>query len=109
MSLMSLSDRLHLPVWDDPAEAIFQRVDIDLEACDGCKLCVVACPANALELFGDKGSKKSRVKQGNLLCISCNNCMAICSRQAIQARKSIDFAGYYQQLGQGEFSLPRKF
>ena len=39
-----------------------------------CKLCTIACPANVLELFGDKAEKKVRVKENGRGCISCNNC-----------------------------------
>jgi 2-oxoglutarate ferredoxin oxidoreductase subunit delta len=108
-SLVSKAERRHLPDWDDAAECLFRRVTIDLEACDGCKLCTIVCPANVLELYGDKGKKKVRVKDDNRGCISCNNCHAICANGAITATRHYDFVGYYRQLARGEFSLPRKF
>ncbi len=109
MALLSKSERRHFPDWDDPAECIFQRVTIDLDKCDGCKLCTVVCPANVLELFGDKSKKKARVKEDHRGCISCNNCHAICATGAIAAARPYDFVGFYRQLGRGEFALPRKF
>jgi 2-oxoglutarate ferredoxin oxidoreductase subunit delta len=109
MTLLSKTERRHFPDWDDPAECIFHRVTIDLDVCDGCKLCTVVCPANVLELFGDKGKKKARVKENHRGCISCNNCRAICDTGAIAATRHYDFVGFYRQLGRGDFSMPRKF
>lgn len=109
MGLLSLMKRRHFPEWDDPAQCMFRRVVIDLEACDGCKLCTVICPANVLELYGEKGQKKVRVKETHRGCISCNNCQAICAQRAIVARRGYDFVGYYEQLGRGELSMPRRF
>jgi 2-oxoglutarate ferredoxin oxidoreductase subunit delta len=109
MTLLSKTERRHFPDWDDPTECIFHRVTIDLDVCDGCKLCTVVCPANVLELFGDKGKKKARVKENHRGCISCNNCRAICDTGAIAATRHYDFVGFYRQLGRGDFSMPRKF
>ena len=109
MALLSKSELRHFPDWDDPAQCQFQRVTVDLEKCDGCKLCTLVCPANVLELFGDGPKKKARVKESSRGCISCNNCHAICSTGAIVAGKSYDFVGYYRRVGLGSFEMPRKF
>ncbi len=99
----------HFAEWDDPEECLFRRVTIDLDACDGCKLCTLVCPANVLELARENGRKKARVKASQRGCISCNNCYAICANGAIAATQANDFVGYYRQLGRGEFAMPRKF
>lgn len=110
MALLSKQERRHFPDWDDPTECIYHRVAIDLEACDGCKLCTLVCPANVLEIYrNENGKKKARVKASQRGCISCNNCRAICATGAIAATQANDFVGYYRQLGRGEFALPRKF
>ena len=109
MALLSKRERRHFPDWDDPAECLFQRVTIDTEKCDGCKLCTIVCPANVLELYGDKGHKKARVKVDHRGCISCNNCHAICANGAIAATHHTDFVGFYRPLDRGAFSIPRKF
>ena len=109
MSLLTRKERRYMPEWDDLSECMFRRVTIDEEVCDGCKLCTEVCPANVLELYGEKGEKKARVKESHRGCISCNNCQAICEGGAISATESYDFVGYYRQLGQGGFSMPRKF
>lgn len=109
MALLSRAERRHFPEWDDPAECIFQPVAIDLEACDGCRLCALVCPANALEVVGEKGNRKARVKADLRGCVSCNNCQAICANGAIAASRYYDFAGFYRQLARGAFSMPRRF
>lgn len=110
MDQLNDRERRHFPEWDDPAECLFRRVAIDLEKCDGCRLCTLACPANVLELFRDEhGKKKVRVKESQRGCISCNNCRAICTTGAIGATQANDFVGYYRQLGRGALEPPRKF
>ena len=107
---MSIFKRLlfgDFPAWDDPQACRFRRVEIDLDACDGCKLCVTVCPAGVLELYGDKGSKKVRVLDGLAGCISCNNCHAICENKAIKAVRHYAMTGYYSSEGLGEFQPPR--
>jgi len=106
-TLFSKEDRL--PEWDDPRDCYFTRVAVDLDKCDGCKLCTLVCPANVLELFGDKGKKKARVKESSRGCISCNNCYAICSNGAIAASEAPRLAGYYGHVKHGAFQPPRTF
>jgi formate hydrogenlyase subunit 6/NADH:ubiquinone oxidoreductase subunit I len=109
MALLSKAERRHFPDWDNPAQCIFCRVEIDAEKCNGCKLCALVCPANVLELYGEKGHKKARVMESIRGCASCNNCQAICESGAIAVTGPYDFAGYYRQLGRGAFAMPRKF
>jgi formate hydrogenlyase subunit 6/NADH:ubiquinone oxidoreductase subunit I len=99
----------HIPIWDDPREAIFHRVEVDLDTCDGCKICTVICPANVLELYGPKDNLKARVKPDFTGCMSCNNCYAICAGRAIRATEPYDFAGFYEQKRIGKFEFPRRF
>ena len=106
-TLFSKEDRL--PEWDDPRDCYFTRVTVDLDKCDGCKLCTLVCPANVLELYGDKGKKKARVKESSRGCISCNNCHAICSNGAIVASEAPRLAGYYGHARHGAFQPPRTF
>jgi len=99
----------HFAEWDDPTECIRPRAEIDLALCDGCKLCVEVCPGAELELFGEKGSRKAKVKLDRGGCLGCNNCHAICARGAISVSQSYNFVGYYRLVGRGPFSHPRRF
>jgi formate hydrogenlyase subunit 6/NADH:ubiquinone oxidoreductase subunit I len=99
----------HLPTWGDPTEVFFHKVSIDLDICDGCKLCTVICPANVLELYGPKTDLKARVKPDYTGCMSCNNCYAICAGKAIVASEPYDSVGVYEQKRIGTFEFPRKF
>lgn len=95
------------PAWDDPQACRFQRVRVDEEACDGCKLCVTICPAGVLELYGVKGQRKVRVLDDVRGCISCNNCHAICENRAIAAIEHFAMTGYYRTEGLGAMRPPR--
>ena len=109
MTAMTKQELRTFPVWDDPDQCRYFRVEIDEERCDGCKLCTLVCPVAALEIYGEKGNLKARVKESNRGCISCNNCFAICDNQGIRATQSVDFTGRYKTLGRGGFELPRNF
>jgi formate hydrogenlyase subunit 6/NADH:ubiquinone oxidoreductase subunit I len=89
--------------------ALYRMVTIELDKCDGCKLCTVVCPANILELFGPKDNLKVRLKQDFTGCMSCNNCYAVCAGQGIYATEPYDFAGFYEQKRIGAFAPPRRF
>ena len=110
MSLLSFTERLQIPgLGRSRANAATSASPIDLDKCDGCKLCTMVCPANVLEMFGEKGKKKARVKEDHRGCISCNNCHAICCAGAIAATDYYDFTGYFRQFGRGDFQKPRMF
>ena len=83
---------------------------IDLEKCDGCKLCTIALPRQrARAVRRQSGRRRSRVKEDGRGCISCNNCHAICDAGAIDATMHYDFVGYYRQFGRAAFCKPRMF
>ena len=96
-----------MPIVDDASEAQFGVVAIDLDKCNGCKMCTIICPGNVLEVYGPKHDKKARIKEGLSLCLSCDNCHAICEHDAITIVQAYDFVGRYKQLNRGAPSQPR--
>jgi ferredoxin len=52
-------------------------VSIDLQACDGCGLCVDSCPTGALKLVGDL------IQVDNSLCEGCYSCVDVCPQEAL--------------------------
>ncbi len=82
------------------------RVDIDNDLCNGCKLCVEACPANSLIMTGKKSVE---MKGENPTCIGCSDCVPICLPKAIKITRFQDYKGRYKHLGRNETSEPRQF
>jgi len=62
------------------------KVEILLEYCKGCGLCVAACPTGALEIAGELGPlgvHPARPVEG-ATCRLCRNCTAMCPDAAIR-------------------------
>lgn len=109
MALLTRQEMRRVPVVDEPAEAQFGVVEIDLDLCGGCKMCTLVCPCNVLEMFGETRIKKARVKESFTMCLACDNCHAICESGAISLVRPYDFVGRYKQLSRGALSQPRAF
>lgn len=54
------------------------HIEIDIDKCDGCEKCVIACPNNVLILI----DKKSSVNN-SFGCKRCKVCTAICPNDCI--------------------------
>ncbi len=65
---------------------------IDEELCNGCNICIINCPYNAIEL--DEETNKAKVTE--ILCKGCGVCVATCPQQAV----SIGFFDDEQILAQ---------
>ncbi|MCP4036018.1 MAG: 4Fe-4S dicluster domain-containing protein [bacterium] len=107
MGLLTKKEMKRIPIVDEAADAQYGEVAIDLDKCNGCKMCTLICPSNVLEVFGEKGQKRVRVKAGLTMCLACDNCHAICERAAISVVKGYDFVGRYKQLNRGAPTQPR--
>lgn len=59
------------------------HIDINVDDCDGCEKCVIACPNNVLMLKDDVTSVRDPQ-----VCKSCKVCMAICPMIALQLTNS---------------------
>ncbi len=82
------------------------RVEIDNDKCNGCKLCVAACPGNSLEMAG---KKEVRMPGVGANCIGCGDCVPICHPGAIRVTRYLEYKGLYKTLGRSKASGPRKF
>ena len=107
MGLLTKKEMKRIPIVDEASDASYGVVEIDLDKCNGCKICTLVCPSNVLELFGEKHNKRVRVKKGLVMCLACDNCHAICDRAAISIVSGYDFVGRYKQLGRGAPTQPR--
>ncbi len=54
------------------------HIDINIDECDGCEKCSIACPNNVLIIVDDK----SAVRDAQV-CKRCKVCMAICPNDCI--------------------------
>ena len=107
MALLTKQEMRRVPIVDDMRDAHYGVVEIDLDKCNGCKMCTLICPSNVLEVFGEKGKKQARVKAGLAMCLACDNCHAICDNDAISIVTPYDFKGRYKQLDRGAPTPPR--
>jgi ferredoxin len=102
MASLSSSDRKKIPKYDDPNEIELGLIKVDDEKCNGCGICIKACPADTIRL----GYKKARLTDP-VDCMACGDCIAICPTNAITLVKSYRYTGMYKTIDQGELSLPR--
>ena len=54
------------------------HIDINIESCDGCEKCVIACSNNVFMLVAETCSVRD-----HQVCRSCKVCMAICPNDCI--------------------------
>jgi NAD-dependent dihydropyrimidine dehydrogenase PreA subunit len=109
MGYLSWRERLTVPTYDNEEYATTGRVMIDLEKCNGCGVCTLICPGKAIYLEGEGREKKAHLEDQFPQCMSCNDCGAICERDAIKVVVPYDFGFYYKKLNRGEFAEPRRF
>ncbi len=63
--------------------------------CNGCKLCVIDCPAEAIEIIRvSETEKKFKMLLHNDRCIHCAQCADSCPRNAITLNTEFELAVY---------------
>jgi len=104
MKKFGFVDKFRIPTYNNPQQMEFGVVEIDLEKCTGCTLCVGACPAKTL-MMADKKAVAKKVPENE--CAFCGDCAAICAAGAISLKKPYKFSGFFKQIDEGEPSPPR--
>jgi nitroreductase/NAD-dependent dihydropyrimidine dehydrogenase PreA subunit len=66
-----------------PRQTTFSKILVDDEKCNGCGRCVETCPIQLLMLNSDNKCR-SNDRYDAFRCITCHNCMVVCSVGAIQ-------------------------
>lgn len=82
------------------------RVEVDADACTGCRMCVRVCPAATLEMAGEHDV---RMVGDFAACIACGDCVAVCAPDAIVVTRPLRYEGFYKTIGRGPLSAPRLF
>jgi len=107
MAYVRWRERLTVPDYD---VELGGKVEIDPERCNGCGYCALICPGNSIRVEGRGGDRKARFVVDSLsMCMSCNDCAAICDRDAVFVTVPYDFGGYYRVIHRGAFEPPRNF
>lgn len=107
MSYLPWRERRVIPEYD---VELAGKVEIDRDRCNGCGYCALICPGNSLRVEGEGRDKKACFEADSLsMCMSCNDCAAICERDAVFVTVPYDFGGFYRTLHRGPFELPRRF
>ena len=110
MAFLTWKERFIIPTYDNPAYARSGRVAIDHEKCNGCGMCVKICPGSCLYLARAGKEKRARLAEAEFPdCMSCNDCAAICKRDAIAVSQTYDFGYFYKIIHRGELVFPRRF
>jgi formate hydrogenlyase subunit 6/NADH:ubiquinone oxidoreductase subunit I len=110
MAYLTLMERLKIPTYDNPKYARSGRVTIDREKCNGCGNCALICPGGCLYVAGIGKDKRAHLMEEEFPnCMSCNDCAAMCARDAIAVSQTYDFGFFYKTLHRGGLCAPRKF
>jgi NAD-dependent dihydropyrimidine dehydrogenase PreA subunit len=108
MSYLPWKERRVIPTYE---VELYGMVEINRERCNGCGYCALVCPGKAMRISDESGEKKAylEITDWSLCAMSCNDCAAICKRDAIFVSKPYDFGGFYKTLHRGPFEPPRRF
>ncbi len=109
MGNISIGERLRIPTYDNEAHITLGNIVVDEEKCNGCGTCAVVCPGKAIYIEGIGKNKKAKMEPVFPQCMACNDCAAICEKDAIRTTQGCEFTMYYKTIDRGELLGPRTF
>ncbi len=86
-------------------DIILGEIEISLEKCKGCGLCIPTCAGRSIEVIDGKACLPAEIP----ICIGCGDCAAICPEDAIEVTKFIKLNHSFRYLDRAGPEWPRRF
>lgn len=124
MATIPFTQRLKIPVYDDPEQVQYASLEIDTEKCIKCGLCVTACAFGLIEIGGNyrtdylEGTVRGKLGiprqvtalNGLELCIGCLTCSAACPKGLISIKHPFRADFCWEKLHQApEMTPPKRY
>lgn len=83
-STLDALDRMGQPQEDEIFTRLWGSVEIDAEACSGCRMCTVFCPTGALKMSEEKPEGEGQYLEFSVAdCVQCDSCADICLKKCL--------------------------
>lgn len=124
MAAIPFSQRWKIPVYDDPEQIQYAKLDFETDECITCGLCVTACAFGLIEIAGNHRTdymqgkvrgklgvpRQVKALNGYNLCIGCLTCSAACPKDLISIRHSFRAGFCLEKLHQDpEMTPPKRY
>jgi ferredoxin len=102
MANLTSKEKKKIPKYDDPTQIELGLIEFNRDKCNGCGLCVRACPASTIILQDKKAKLTDRIE-----CMGCADCVIICPEKVITLVRSYRYTGMWKTIDQGRLEMPR--